>query len=272
VTKELNSAAATIVVYEDAFNKRIRVDDYSGDREEVLKLIEQAAAPWVEKLIVKSRPRDKDWFAAKGFTQEAFIAGYFDGEDMYFLTRYFDHSRSIAPKQELEDKIIHDILQGKSVSHATDTSTVQPATPGHASQLAKLYQSIFKVYPTPLGDPDHIVRTMKSGTRYVMMVEHATILSAASAEINGKYHNAELTDCATTPRAEGKGHMRLLLTRLEEILVPEGVRCFYTIARAESIGMNKVFHQLGYTYSGRLRNNCLIYSGIEDMNVWYKLA
>ena len=34
--------------------------------------------------------------------------------------------------------------------------------------------------------------------------------------------------------------------------------------------MNLAFHQLGYTYTGRLANNCYIFDKLEDMNIWVK--
>ena len=96
------------------------------------------------------------------------------------------------------------------------------------------------------------------------------IVAAASAEINKQYRNAELTDCATAEGFQGKGYMRSLLLELERNLRTQGITCLYTIARAESFGMNKAFHDLGFAYSGRMTNNCFIFSGLEDMNVWYK--
>ncbi|MBA4057659.1 MAG: putative beta-lysine N-acetyltransferase, partial [Marivirga sp.] len=141
-----------------------------------------------------------------------------------------------------------------------------------ADELALLYSSTFKVYPTPLGDVTHILKTFDEGTKYVVIREQDKIVSVASAEINRRYSNAELTDCATLPGAQGKGYMKKLLTKLEELLMDDHIRCFYTIARAESYSMNKVFHQLNFTYGGRMTNNCFIYSGLEDMNVWYKFS
>jgi beta-lysine N6-acetyltransferase len=64
--------------------------------------------------------------------------------------------------------------------------------------------------------------------------------------------------------------MKRLLTQLEKELVKNGIYCAYSIARALSYGMNKSFYQLGYSYTGRLTNNCYIFDKIEDMNVWVK--
>ena len=96
------------------------------------------------------------------------------------------------------------------------------------------------------------------------------IVSAASAEVNSQYHNAELTDCATLTNHRKFGLMKNLLERLEAELKQNGIFCAYSIARAQSFGMNAVLHQLGYAYRGRLMNNCYIFDKLENMNMWVK--
>ena len=63
--------------------------------------------------------------------------------------------------------------------------------------------------------------------------------------------------------------MKSLLIKLEEELQERSIFCSYTIARS-LFGMNAAFHQLGYTYTGRLANNCYIFDKLEDMNIWVK--
>lgn len=267
---EARSATAQITVYQDFFSRRFRVDDYSGDIEDVIALIEKSILPWVEKLIVKSRPKDVHSFEERGYRMEAVIKKYFSGEDMYFLTRYLSVSRQTNSKEAEEATLIRQLLNTRPEAFPTPAQTCEYATVNDAPALAELYQSSFSVYPTPVGDPDYVKKTMLEGTVYVVIREGGRLISAASAEINPQYSNAELTDCATTMEGRGKGHMRALLTELEKHLKARGINCLYTIARSESFAMNKVFYQLGYTFGGRMTNNCMIYSGLEDMNVWYK--
>ena len=98
MTKEVTTDKATVSVYTDTFNKRIRIDDYVGDLDEVLNIINQNVSNWVEKLIVKSRKGDVPFFIAHGFSCEAFIKGYFAGADMYFVTMYFSAGRERSEK------------------------------------------------------------------------------------------------------------------------------------------------------------------------------
>lgn len=270
MTKEVTTDKATVSVYTDTFNKRIRIDDYVGDLDEVLNIINQNVSNWVEKLIVKSRKGDVPFFIAHGFSCEAFIKGYFAGADMYFVTMYFSAGRERSEKWHEEQSIIQKLVADKNKTEAPSPEGIKVATFSQAAELARLYKTIFKVYPTPLTEEAHIIKSMQEGTVYVYIEVDRQIVSAASAEINAKFKNAELTDCATLSEAEGKGHMKKLLFFLEQKLRRDGIMCCYTIARSESYSMNKAFAQLGYTYGGRLINNCMIYSGMEDMNVWYK--
>jgi putative beta-lysine N-acetyltransferase len=96
------------------------------------------------------------------------------------------------------------------------------------------------------------------------------IIAAASAEINMEYRNAEITDCATLSSHRKGGYMYDIIQSLENELVSKRIFCSYSIARALSFGMNAVLHKSGYSYQGRLKNNCYIYDKIEDMNVWSK--
>jgi putative beta-lysine N-acetyltransferase len=268
--REIETATASISVYLDEYSRRIRVDDYRGGVSEVATLIDRSIAPWAEKLIVKVRPNDVTAFEKQSYQREAFIEGYFAGTDMYFLARYLSEERSHSTREADESAIIQAVLLVPPSTLPSPLVTVRFAGFEDAEELARLYREAFRIYPTPVHDPLHIRKTMEDGTVYVLIREEGKVISAASAEINTTYKNAELTDCATAEGQEGKGYMRALLLALEENLRSRGITCFYTIARAASFGMNKVFHQLGYTFGGRMTKNCMIYSGMEDMNVWYK--
>jgi beta-lysine N6-acetyltransferase len=266
----LQNESVTVSLYEDEYSRRVRVDDYSGPLEDIKSAVDAALPSWTEKLIVKSRPGDVAFFESKGLRREAFIGGYFAGTDMHFLARYLTLERSHSPREADEAGIIRAVLLVPPATSPAPPANVRFAGPDDAEDLARLYREVFRIYPTPVYDPVHVRKTMEDGTVYAVVREGQKIISAASAEINAKYHNAELTDCATAEGHEGKGYMRALLQALEEDLKTRGITCFYTIARSASFGMNKVFHQLGYTFGGRMTKNCMIYSGMEDMNVWYK--
>ena len=57
---------------------------------------------------------------------------------------------------------------------------------------------------------------------------------------------------------------------IEDDMEDLGIPNLYTIARARSAGMNRVFHNRGYGRTGTLVNNCHIAGRFEDMHVWCK--
>ncbi len=279
----MNKTASTIYfeassyyleVYLDPFNKRIRVDDYRGNTKLLLekaeKLIKQQQA---EKLIIKSRCEDFQIFLEGGLQPEAMIDGYFLGSNAHFFSKFYSPERKRNDDWITEDGIVHSIYQLKP---STDRPSppkeyeIKKADESCAAELSKLYKQVFPIYPTPLHEPEYVKKTMQEGTIYYTFFYQGIIVSAASAEINSFYKNAELTDCATLTEHRKYGLMKILLHELENELRRKGIFCAYSIARALSFGMNAVLFQLGYSYRGRLMNNCYIYDKLENMNMWVK--
>lgn len=79
-----------------------------------------------------------------------------------------------------------------------------------------------------------------------------------------------MTDCATIEEYRGHSLSERLLGILEHEVLKHGSFILYTLARAQSYGMNRVFYKLGYRYQGRLINNCHIACSFEDMNLWVR--
>jgi beta-lysine N6-acetyltransferase len=263
-----------LTVYLDQQNKRVRVEDYLGSLPHILdhaeKLVESEKA---DKLIIKSRKENFTQLLERGFSFEASIDGFFLGNDCVFFSKFYSDERRTSPHWVQEDGII------KSVYHLAEPA--QSITPPKDYILKKmdetdtkglslLYSKVFQIYPTPLNDPEYIIKTMKEGSLYFGFVHDGQIVSAASADVNSFYKNAEMTDCATLKEHRKHGLMKVLLARLEDELIENGIYCSYSIARALSFGMNAVLYQLGYAYRGRLVNNVYIYDKIENMNVWVK--
>jgi putative beta-lysine N-acetyltransferase len=258
----------------DDFNRRLRLEDYRGNVDEIITYIENLAKEKsYEKIIVKARFEHVSLFIEKGFVNEGVITGYFNGSNAYFLVKYLSVMRRISHDWCKEDQIIQSV-QAQSVSVSSFLLPVgyvmRKAEEGDAAELAELYKTVFAIYPTPLQRTDYVIDVIKGGTIFYIIEKKQQIVSAASAEINETYHNAEITDCATRPEHRKHGLMKHIISQLENELRQRGIFCAYSLARAKSFGMNAVFQQLGYRYAGRLANNCYIYEDLEDMNVWVK--
>lgn len=258
----------------DLFNKRIRVDDMRGNIDAALSYAQKLVKDKnIEKLIIKVRKEDYDSLLQNGFICEAKIDRYFSGNDMYFFCKYFHEERRVSEYWLKEDKIAEDVslrMQPQEEETPPSAYKIKKLEEADADQLSQLYRTIFQIYPVPLDDPDYIKKTMRNGTIYYGFYYDGEIVSAASAEKNDSYKNAELTDCATLPAHRKHKLMKKLLETLEDDLRNDGIYCAYSIARALSFGMNMALHQLGYVYRGRLLNNCHIFDKLENMNVWAK--
>lgn len=261
-------------VYIDPFNKRLRVDDYRGSCQKAATAAEELALKHqAEKLIVIARSEDFITFLEKGFRCEAVVERFFRGSSACFFTKYFAKERMISSHWLKED----DILKKIGTLTPTSVTTTLPEeynlikiNQADAEELGAFYKKIFPVYPVPLFEPDYIRKAIKGGTIFLAYRYKGKIVSAASADIDRNNWNAELTDCATLPEHRTFGLLKNLLLKLEEELVAHEIFCAYSLARAQSFGMNAVLYQLGFRYRGRMPNNCYIYNDLEDMNMWAK--
>ncbi|WP_042457525.1 putative beta-lysine N-acetyltransferase [Neobacillus dielmonensis] len=264
----------TADIFLDPFNKRIRIDDYRGNTKALLQMVEDMVIKHrADKLIVKGRNEDVSTFYELGLQPEGMIDRYFLGSHAYFFSKFYTADRKKSDYWITEDQIIHSVCQLGSTNQrplVPQEYVLKRVEESSAAELALLYSKVFQIYPTPLHDPKYISKTMKDGTIYYAYFHQEKIVSAASAEVNLFYKNAELTDCATLPEHRKFGLMKFLLNALEKELQRKGIFCAYSIARALSFGMNAALFQLEYSYRGRLMNNCYIYDKLEDMNMWVK--
>ncbi|EKN69471.1 N-acetyltransferase GCN5 [Neobacillus bataviensis LMG 21833] len=261
-------------VYLDPFNKRIRVDDYRGNTRLLLEKAEELAHKHqAEKLIIKARSEDFLLFFEKGLQPEAVVDRYFLGSDAHFFSKFYTPERKRNDHWITEDGMIHSIYQldtSVEKTYPPKEYELKKADESCAVELSALYKQVFQIYPTPLHDQEYVKKTMQEGTIYYIFFYQGKIVSAASAEINSFYKNAELTDCATLTEHRKYGLMKIILQELERELKRNGIFCAYSIARSLSFGMNAVLFQLGYSYRGRFVNNCYIYDKLENMNMWVK--
>jgi beta-lysine N6-acetyltransferase len=265
----------TLHVCLDYFNKRLRVDDYRGHVDSIRTRIREIAEQHAfTKIFVKSR--EEDWFSflSGGYMLEGIYKEYFNGDDAFCMAFYTDLSRRTSDYWIEEDQILERVLGlAPKPDHAPlpEYCTQRPASADDADRLAALYGQTFQTYPTPMNDPAYIRKVMGEGTIFYIVEQSGYLISAASAEINSVYRNAEITDCATLPAHRSKGLMRLLIQALEEDLQRQNIHSAYSLSRALSFGMNASLVQLGYRYYGRLTKNCDIYDKFEDMNLWVKI-
>ncbi|MCO4781456.1 MAG: putative beta-lysine N-acetyltransferase [Candidatus Cloacimonetes bacterium] len=264
-----------VKLFFDYYNKRLKVLDYTAKNYHLLikKLAYLAEANDFDKIFVKAIPNDFQQWLSHGYMMEGILKYFFEGKDAYVLS-YFRTDKRIQSKNLMaEAKLIEELLYNtkpKKIRPLDPKLEIRLGTKENISDLITIYRSVFDTYPSPLTNPDYIKSTMDRNVIFRLAYLDDVAIAAASAEIDFKNSNAELTDCATTPEAQGKGVMQHLLIQLENDLREKKIKTGYTMARAMSFGMNCSFMRLGYEFSGRLINNCDIFGQFEDINIWVK--
>ena len=247
-------------------------DDMPGLVEQIETLAEDKS---YTKIFAKVPATLRDYFKKSAYRREAMVPGFYQGQTpAVFLARYFSDTRDKEPDPRKIEEII-DLAHQKSGTPpvaAPEDFTFRVADESETSEMAEIYKEVFESYPFPIHDPGYLRETMQSHIRYFCAVKDGRIAAVSSCEMDQEAQNVELTDFATLPTFRKQGLAGRLLAIMEDQMVRDGMKTFYTIARALSAGINITFARQGYTYAGTLTNNTNIAGQIESMNVWYKSA
>ncbi len=240
----------------------------------VHRLYDLARSNRYSKIFVKAPAFALSTFINAGYVVEAYVPGFFEGyEGGYFMARYLDETRAKEDKKGIVEGVLSTAraIAGKwSMPSLQEGLTFHEAGAGESDELAQLYKKVFSTYPFPINDAAYVCKAMEKNLRYFYIRAGERIVAAASCEIDPDLKNVEMTDFATLPAYQGKGISAYLLHKMEVNMRNEGMKLAYTIARATSYPMNRVFSRAGYAYGGCLTNNTNICGAIESMNVWYK--
>jgi putative beta-lysine N-acetyltransferase len=224
------------------------------------------------KLFAKVPADAMSHFTDLGFVDEARVPFMHKGERAgYFMSKYLDQGRAIPRNIERISAVLDQAERKRHEPLAlTGGEEILRLRLGDADELAELYGAVFETYPFPLDDPSYIRQAMIADTAFFGIVSEGRIVAAASVELDMEWRCAEMTDFATRPEFRAKGAAGRLLATMEEASRDINIEVAYTIARAESFGMNIVFARAGYTFGGTLHNNTQIAGKLESMNVWHK--
>lgn len=241
------------------------------------KLDQLAAQNGYTKIVAKVPDWAHERFIRQGYDLECSIPAFYQGQShVHFMSRFKSASRRTLSKEEtnLIEKNIN--IANSKKNSATNISLpqgfiIRQLAVEDIPSLVDLYKAVFPAYPFPIFDPAYIAATMADNIQYFGVFEDRRLIATSSAEIDHQAQNAEMTDFARHPSSKsGLNLSSSLLTHMEHAMKEQDIKTLYTIARANSAGMNTTFARSDYTLAGTLINNTLISTGIESMNVWYK--
>lgn len=258
-----------------------------NDRVYLMKLAAQDAAIIIDelsklanthkyaKLFCKVPKNMAPLFFAEGYSLEAFIPKFYKGnDDVFFVSKFLDADRllNIEKNQlsEIAQLLSADYSIKNNLNQNTSAYSVRKLTKLDVEQMVQIYLEIFESYPFPIHDPEYILETMDDNVQYFGVENNGNLVAVSSSEVDVTGKNAEMTDFATLKNHGGNHLASLLLHAMEKEMKSQDIKTLYTIARVNSIPMNKTFLRFDYEYSGTLLKNTNISGQIESMNIYYK--
>ena len=226
------------------------------------------------KIICKVPKRVAPLFLARGYILEAVIPRFYKKrEDLFFLSKFLNTARLMNIEKEKFlnlNNLLVNIPENISAKKRASGYKVRKLGEPDIELITQIYSEIFASYPFPIHNQEYIAKTMEENVQYYGAEKDGELGALASTEIDFEGENAEMTDFATLKTHTGKNLSVLLLNTMEREMRQQGITTLYTIARLNSIPMNKTFLRSGYDYCGTLIKNTNIFGKIESMNVYYK--
>lgn len=214
-------------------------------------------------------------FFANGFILEAHIPRCLNNKEaVFFVSKFLNSDRLLeietAQLHELSEMFVSSKNKANNGTIGSGKFTVKKLKKEDFERIAEIYRTVFITYPFPIYKSEYILKSFDEGVQYFGAISEGKIVALASAEVDAEGQNAEMTDFATLPDHRGQNLSLILLNEIEKVMKEEGICTLHTIARLNSVGMNKTFQKMNYTYSGTLIKNTNIAGKIESMNVYYK--
>ncbi|HZK03571.1 MAG TPA: putative beta-lysine N-acetyltransferase [Bacteroidaceae bacterium] len=262
------------LIHHGPYNDRLYILKFpsDGNGDTVRRLTEKAYTKGYSKIVGKIPKRGVNNFLDKGYSIEAVVPRFYNNRDScYFVAKYLNSARKKINSKKLDDfKLFIEKYQNKKTSVTSGRYQAKELDESDISDISALFRQVFDSYPFPIHKKKYIYETMCNSVLYYGIYIDSLLMSVSSAEMDRDNQNAEMTDFAVLDSARGLGLSKILLDRMEVDMQKRDIKTLYSIARMESMPMNRTFLSSGYIFAGCLKNNTNIAGGIESMNVWYK--
>ncbi len=223
------------------------------------------------KLFCKVPKNIAPLFFAEGFILEALIPKFYqDKDDVFFVSKFLNPDRLLNIEKDQLAKVAQLLSEEHSIKLKASAYSVRKLNKSDIAQMTEIYIEVFESYPFPIHDPEYILETMDDNVQYFGVEKDGKLVAVSASEVDVIGKNAEMTDFATFINHGGNNLASMLLKTMEEEMKKQGIKTLHTIARVNSIPMNKTFLRFDYKFSGTLLKNTNISGQIESMNIYYK--
>ncbi|MBW6410731.1 putative beta-lysine N-acetyltransferase [Clostridium weizhouense] len=263
-----------INLYVDYTNKRIKIIDFNNiSIKNIKNIMSFCIQENLSKILCNTDIENLKFFFEAGFDLEGKIEGYFKGKDAFLMSYFINNKRRIYNNIDEKNLILNKCLDLENTYNNNINNSaydIRDANENDIKEIVKLFSNVFSTYPSPVYDEEFLRQTMNKKVLYKVATDNGKVIAIASADMDKKNLNAEITDCATYPEYRGKGILSNIVHLLELDLKSKGFIALYSLARSINPGINFVLSKHNYKFRGKLINNCNICGNFEDMNVWVK--
>ncbi|KAB2953361.1 putative beta-lysine N-acetyltransferase [Heliorestis acidaminivorans] len=274
LTKECTFDSTSISPQVDQLNRRLIITSIPSPLPPTFasSIIEVAKKEKLEKIWLWAPIRELAPLLEQGFLLEGIIEGEKKEKTMATMAYYIVPQRGISRKTEEEKALLHAIAEKpiKKLDPLPSSYDLRFLQSRDSFAISKLLREVFETYPSPVDNPAYIQELMTKGCLFAGAFYEDKLVSLVAGYPEKEWMRCEITDCATHQDHRGLAFTERLIPLVEKAMLKKGDYRFYTLARATSYGVNRVFYKLGYRYQGRLINNCDIAGSYEDMNLWVK--
>ncbi|WP_227936048.1 putative beta-lysine N-acetyltransferase [Alkalihalobacillus deserti] len=226
-----------------------------------------------DKLIFYVKEAEKHVIKKHMTCLEGKIESFFNDEDAFIYALFLNPERHQIHLSEAEMTVLDLIKKrnkGNSNYQLPKDYKMRWAKKEDAPQMAKLYKTVFKSYPTPMNDSNFIIDMMSSDVYFFIVEKDSEIVSACSADLLPEFKSAELSDCVTYAEHRSKQLLTYQVAHLIPRIKEMGINTLFSYSRSVSIGMNLVNIKHDFQYGGRMIRNSNIAGSMENMNIWYR--
>jgi beta-lysine N6-acetyltransferase len=271
-TSALTQGTSNIVI--DKRNECLVVNGYqagTGARRLAEILIAGARYNGLSKIWIWALPADVPDFLRRGFRKEGHLFKGTENEFVISLAYYLNPARGYSTHLRVEDEILKSVLTTPAAIHSLPGNIeVGRLDNTYAEQVSQLLSNVFSNDPSPMENPQYFRSLMNSNCIFAGAVHRGQLVSVAAAYLDPRLGRCEITDCATLKGFQGYSLTEKLLLILAKEVNKRGQYTLYSLVRAQSMAMNRVFSKLGYQYQGRLIKNSRFAGSFQDMNLWMK--
>lgn len=267
MTDVIETVGRSLVMHGPAADRAYLMALHPSDSSEIVdRLAQLASSRGYSAVFAKVPAREVSRFVSAGYHMEAVMLDFLpEGGSVCFMAQYFCAERRIERQPLLVRQVLEaaGTQQNAAAAPLPASFSVRMATEDDAAKIAACAKKGSHL-------PESVRTSVKKGATFFGIWNDERMVALSSAEIDPRSSSAELHDFVVLPDCREQGLVIHLLQQMEKYLLNLHIRSVFTVTRASSHRMNRIFSGNGYRFGGTITNCTRIDGRLESGNVWHK--